>query len=222
MNKSDKNVRKITMIGMLCAIAYAVMVVGRVPIVLFLKYDPKDVVITIGGFIFGPLSAFTISAIVSIIEMFTVSDTGIIGCVMNILASCSFACTAAFIYKKKHTIKGAVEGLVCGLIGMTIIMVLWNYLVTPIYLGYPREAVVELLLPAIVPFNILKGGINMALVLLLYKHVVNALRRAKMIDLSKNAEERSTVTKNNTGVMLIAVVILATAVLLALVLKGVI
>ena len=221
MNKSDKNVRKLTMIGMLCAIAYAVMVIGRVPIVLFLKYDPKDVVITIGGFIFGPLSAFTISAIVSIIEMFTVSDTGIIGCIMNILASCSFACTAAFIYKKKHTLRGAVEGLLC-LIGMTIIMVLWNYLVTPIYLGYPREAVVELLLPAIIPFNLLKGGINMALVLLLYKHVVNALRRAKMIDLSKNSAEQSTVTKNNTGVMLVAVVILATAILLALVLKGVI
>lgn len=222
MNKSDKNVRKLTMIGMLCAIAYAVMVIGRVPIVLFLKYDPKDVVITIGGFIFGSLSAFTISAIVSIIEMFTVSDTGIIGCIMNILASCSFACTAAFIYKKKHTLRGAVEGLLCGLIGMTIIMVLWNYLVTPIYLGYPREAVVELLLPAIIPFNLLKGGINMALVLLLYKHVVNALRRAKMIDLSKNSAEQSTVTKNNTGVMLVAVVILATAILLALVLKGVI
>ena len=222
MNKSDKNVRKLTMIGMLCAIAYAVMVIGRVPIVLFLKYDPKDVVITIGGFIFGPLSAFTISAIVSIIEMFTVSDTGIIGCIMNILASCSFACTAAFIYKKKHTLRGAVEGLLCGLIGMTIIMVLWNYLVTPIYLGYPREAVVELLLPAIIPFNLLKGGINMALVLLLYKHVVNALRRAKMIDLSKNSAEQSTVTKNNTGVMLVAVAILATAILLALVLKGVI
>ena len=222
MNKSDKNVRKLTMIGMLCAIAYAVMVIGRVPIVLFLKYDPKDVVITIGGFIFGPLSAFTISAIVSIIEMFTVSDTGIIGCIMNILASCSFACTAAFIYKKKHTLRGAVEGLLCGLIGMTIIMVLWKYLVTPIYLGYPREAVVELLLPAIIPFNLLKGGINMALVLLLYKHVVNALRRAKMIDLSKNSAEQSTVTKNNTGVMLVAVVILATAILLALVLKGVI
>lgn len=222
MNKSDKNVRKLTMIGMLCAIAYAVMVIGRVPIVLFLKYDPKDVVITIGGFIFGPLSAFTISAIVSIIEMFTVSDTGIIGCIMNILASCSFACTAAFIYKKKHTLRGAVEGLLCGLIGMTIIMVLWNYLVTPIYLGYPREAVVELLLPAIIPFNLLKGGINMALVLLLYKHVVNALRRAKMIDLSKNGAEQSTVTKNNTGVMLVAVVILATAILLALVLKGII
>lgn len=222
MNKSDKNVRKLTMIGMLCAIAYAVMVIGRVPIVLFLKYDPKDVVITIGGFIFGPLLAFTISAIVSIIEMFTVSDTGIIGCIMNILASCSFACTAAFIYKKKHTLRGAVEGLLCGLIGMTIIMVLWNYLVTPIYLGYPREAVVELLLPAIIPFNLLKGGINMALVLLLYKYVVNALRRAKMIDLSKNSAEQSTVTKNNTGVMLVAVVILATAILLALVLKGVI
>ena len=29
---------------------------------------------------------------------------------------------------------------------MTIIMLLWNYLITPLYMGYPREAVVEMLL----------------------------------------------------------------------------
>lgn len=37
--------KKITTIGMLSALAYAVVVVGRVPLVLFLKYDPKDIVI---------------------------------------------------------------------------------------------------------------------------------------------------------------------------------
>ena len=97
MDATEQKTKRLTMIGMLCAIAFAVMVVGRIPIVLFLKYDPKDVVITIGGFIFGPLAAFTVSAIVSVIEMVTVSDTGFIGCVMNILSSCSFACTAAVI-----------------------------------------------------------------------------------------------------------------------------
>ena len=99
---TDSKTKKLTMIGMLCAIAYAVMVVGRVPIVLFLQYDPKDVIITIGAFIFGPFTSFTISFIVSLIEMFTVSDTGFIGCVMNILSSCSFACLAAYIYKSLY------------------------------------------------------------------------------------------------------------------------
>src|SRR5690554_3807038 len=104
--------KKMTTIAMLCAIAYVVMVVGRVPVVLFLKYDPKDIIITIGGFIYGPFTALIISAIVSFLEMFTVSDTGIIGAVMNMLSSCTFACTASYIYKKKHTLMGAVYGLI--------------------------------------------------------------------------------------------------------------
>ncbi len=218
MNQMDGKTKRLTMIGMLSAIAFAVMVIGRVPIVLFLKYDPKDVVIVIGGFIFGPLSAFFISLIVSLIEMVTVSDTGFIGCIMNILSTCAFACTAAVIYKKDHTLKGAVIGLVCGVLLMTGIMLLWNYLITPIYLGYPREAVVELLIPAFLPFNLLKGGINSALTLLLYKHVVNTLRKAKLIEGSKGAS----VKVNNTGIVLVSLFVLATGVLLALVLKGVI
>ena len=219
MDATEQKTKRLTMIGMLCAIAFAVMVVGRIPIVLFLKYDPKDVVITIGGFIFGPLAAFTVSAIVSVIEMVTVSDTGFIGCVMNILSSCSFACTAAVIYKRKHTLKGAVTGLLAGVALMTFVMLLWNYLVTPIYLGYPREAVAELLIPAFLPFNLLKGGINTALILLLYKQIVNSLRKAKLIEDSKGAMP---VKSHNTGIMLVALVLLATGVLLALVLKGVI
>ena len=42
--------KKLTMVAMLCAVAYVVVVVVRIPVVLFLKYEPKDVVITIGGF----------------------------------------------------------------------------------------------------------------------------------------------------------------------------
>ena len=143
---------------MFCAIAYAVMVIGRFPVVLFLKYDPKDVIITIGGFIFGPMASLIISVIVAFLEMITVSETGPIGCIMNILSSCCFACTAAFIYKKKHTLKGAVTGLIAGCLLTTGIILLWNYLIAPLYMGYPREAVVKLLLQAFLPFNLLKGG----------------------------------------------------------------
>ncbi|HJD14121.1 MAG TPA: ECF transporter S component [Candidatus Ruminococcus avistercoris] len=210
--------KKLTMIGMLCAVAYIVMVVGRFPVVLFLKYDPKDVVITIGGFIFGPMTSFLISLIVSLIEMVTVSETGPIGCIMNILSTCCFACTAAFIYKKQHTMKGAITGLVAGCLLTTAVMLLWNYLITPIYMGYPREAVAELLLPAFLPFNLLKGGLNTVIILLIYKPIVTALRKAGFLE---TTSPQGAVRQRRTGIMLVCAVLLITLIFLMLVLRGI-
>ncbi len=210
--------KKLTMIGMLCAVAYIVMVVGRFPVVLFLKYDPKDVVITIGGFIFGPMTSFLISLIVSLIEMVTVSETGPIGCIMNILSTCCFACTAAFIYKKQHTMKGAITGLVTGCLLTTAVMLLWNYLITPIYMGYPREAVAELLLPAFLPFNLLKGGLNTVITLLIYKPIVTALRKAGFLE---TTSPQGAVRQRRTGIMLVCAVLLITLIFLMLVLRGI-
>ena len=174
--------KRITTIAMLCALAYVVMAVGRVPVVLFLKYDPKDVVITLGGLIWGPMTACLVSVLVSVLEMFTVSDTGILGCIMNILSTCAFACTASAIYRKKRTLAGAVAGLAAGCAVMVSAMLLWNYLITPLYMGYPREAVAELLLPAFLPFNLLKSGLNAGITFLLYKPVVSSLRKSGLID----------------------------------------
>jgi riboflavin transporter len=209
--------KKITMVAMLCAIAYVVVVVCRVPIFMFLSYEPKDVIITIGGFLFGPLTSLVVSVIVSFVEMFTISDTGIIGCIMNILSSCAFACVAAYIYKKKHTLLGAVIGLTAGCVAMTIIMLIWNYLITPIYMGYPREAVAEMLIPIFLPFNLLKSGINMAVTILIYKPIVTALRKAGLVEVSNKKIE-----KNQTiGIMLIGIVLLATCIFFVLVVKGI-
>ena len=63
--------KKVTTIGMLCAMAMAVNLLisfPMVPAVAFLKYDPKDIVIAIGGFIFGPMSAFVMSLISTILS----------------------------------------------------------------------------------------------------------------------------------------------------------
>jgi len=204
MNKTSK----LTTLAMLSAISYIVMAVGRIPVVLFLKYDPKDVIITIGGFIFGPLSAFVISLLVSFVEMLTVSDTGIIGFVMNVISTCAFACTAAYIYQRNRTLKGAIGGLISGSILMTAVMLLWNYIITPIYLGYPREAVVKLLVPAILPFNLLKAGL---------KPIVTTLRKSNLISESIQGEQTK---KFNPGVMLVSAIVLVSCILLVLVLNG--
>lgn len=212
----NKKTKELTTTAMLCAIAYVVVVVGRIPVVLFLKYDPKDIVITLGGLIWGPLSSCIVAVIVALIEMVTISDNGIIGCIMNILSSCSFACTAAFIYKKKRTLAGAVMGLLAGSLAMAAVMLLWNYLITPIYMGYPREAVAKLLLPAFLPFNLLKAGLNAGFTFLLYKPITTALRKTGYISDSVKTQQN----KRPIGLWLLSGVIVITCILIILSFNG--
>ena len=167
--------KSIAAMGMLCALAYAATAVGRVPLVLFLKYDPKDVILAIGGFAFGPSASFAAALAVSLAELLTISETGPWGFVMNVISSCSFACTASFLYKRRRTLPGAAAGLLAGWVCMVCVMLFWNYLVAPIYMGYPRQAVAQLLLSVFLPFNLIKGGVNAALTLLLYRPLTAAL-----------------------------------------------
>lgn len=211
--------RKLVTLAMLSAIAYLVMFLFRIPIVLFLKYDPKDAIIAIAGFLYGPVSAVLVSAVVSAVEMFTTSETAWIGFIMNMLSTCAFVCPAAYLYSRKRTIRRAAIGLGIGVALMTVTMVLWNYIMTPIYMGYPREAVAELLLPVFVPFNLLKAGLNTALTLLLYKPVNTALRRTGL--LPPAPEGHGPVKKTSMGVTIAALVLLVTCILLVLVFMGI-
>lgn len=224
MSGASMNAKKVTMLALLAAVAYVVMYLSKlipVNILGFLNFDLKDVIICIAGFLFGPLSALAISVVVSLIEMVTVSSTGPWGLLMNVLSTCAFACTAAYVYQRRRTMKGAVLGLVLGALLMTAAMLLWNYLITPIYMGMPRAAVAELLIPYFLPFNLLKAGINGALTVLLYKPIVNALRKAKLVDSRGESAAGGSGGSKKLGAAIVALVLLVTFVLLALVLAGV-
>lgn len=211
--------KKLTFGAMLCAIAYVVMMlihVKLVPAAPFLTYDPKDVVIALGGLIWGPGMACIVTAVVALVEMVTVSDTGIIGCIMNFVSTFAFAGTAAVIYKKKHTLSGAVIGLVAGCLVMTSVMLLWNYILTPIYMGTPREQVAGMLLPIFLPFNLLKAVLNASFTYLLYKPLVTALRKAGLIEASTGTKA----SKTSWVMMLMAVLAIVACILIVLYMKG--
>jgi riboflavin transporter FmnP len=212
-NRSEK-IRKMILIAMFAAIAYILVAYIRIPVVLFLKYEPKDVVITIGGFLLGPMASFVISLVVSLVEMVSVSDTGPIGALMNLLSTCSFACTAALVYKKRHSLNGAVMGLLAGAVTMVSAMLLWNWLITPLYMGVSREQVQGMLIPMFLPFNLLKAGLNSALILALYKPLTLALRRARLLP------EAPKTGSTKWGTYLFAGLLLATCILLMLVMQG--
>ena len=215
MQRSEK-LRKMILLALLAALSFIMVAFIRIPAVLFLKYEPKDVVITIGGFLLGPIASFIVSLVVSLIEMFTISETGPIGCLMNLISSCSFACLAALIYKKHHSLKGAIVGLLAGSLSMVGVMLLWNWLITPLYMvNTTRQDVAKMLVPVFLPFNALKAGLNSALILGLYKPLTQALRKTRLLPPSQSKPSNAKI-----GIYLISAFLLAVCILLLLVLQG--
>ena len=210
------SVKKMVTLAMLAAIAYLMVNLIRIPVVLFLKYEPKDVIITIAGFLYGPLASLLTSLVVSLPEML-LSGTGIIGCLMDVLSTCSFACVAALFYKRRHTLSGAVSGLALGSVLMVVAMLLWNWLVSPLYMGVERPVIESMLLPIFLPFNLLKAGLNSALVLFLYKPIVSALRKTGFVEAKAQKTGSSKI-----GIYLFAAALLITCVLLILAIRGMI
>ena len=216
LEKPRMETRQLATMAMLVAMAFVVTVVTRFPLVSaaeFLKYDPKDVVLTIGALLYGPLAGLLMSVAVCFIEMVTVGQSGFDGFVMNLVASAAFVCPAAWLYRRRRTMLSAILGLVLGAVCMTGAMLLWNYIIVPVYKGWPREQVEDMLIPVFLPFNALKASLNAALVLVLYQPVTTALRRAKLLPALPDGSLRRRI---NLGVFLLGGLLLVTCVLLVL------
>ena len=112
---------------------------------------------------------------------------------------------------------GAILGLALGVIAMSATMVLWNYIITPIYQGWPREQVAGMLATVFLPFNVIKGVLNAALTLVLYQPVTNALRRSHLLPALPDGSVRRSY---NMGALILGLFLLATGVLVVLVLTG--
>ena len=171
---------------MFSALAYlCVLVIPHIK-VAFLTFDIKDAVITIAAMIYGPVAGAVISLIVSFFEMISVSSTGFWGFLMNFLSSAIFACSASTIYryvpKLKKSLNGAIVGLSAAVVLTTGLMMPLNMLITPIYTGASVGYIIQIIPTLLLPFNFVKSLINAALVLVLYKPISTALKKAHVLE----------------------------------------
>jgi len=215
---------------MLGALAYVAMYFIRIPIMPaapFLKLDPKDVILAIGGFLYGPVHALFMIIVVAFAEMISVSESGWIGMLMNVISSVSFVCTAAIIYRLKRSLRGAVMGLIAGCIAMTSVMLLWNFIITPLYMymgpmllevSQKRAEVAKMLLPVFLPFNLIKSSLNAAITMLLYKPAATALRRGKLYPDGEG--EETAPAKLMTGVAVVSIFVIISIALVIMIIQG--
>ncbi|MBQ9938376.1 MAG: ECF transporter S component [Oscillospiraceae bacterium] len=184
-NKTNfsKQLRTLTATAMLSAIAVVLVYLIHFPLIpaaAFLEYDPADVPIFFVALVFGPWWALGMTAVVSIVQGFTVSATsGVVGLIMHFIATGSFAVITGFVsgsYKKSETaamikqpsLTKVIVAFSIGVLTMTILMAGMNLIFIPIFNGTPVDAVLQMLIPIIIPFNLLKSIINAVVAFLLY------------------------------------------------------
>lgn len=178
-NTNKWGTRELVTMALLCAIGVLLSFVEfpLLPGVTFLKFDASLMPAMVCGFAYGPAGGLAVGVVGAIIHGILFAD--FTGCAMNIMVVFGFILPAALVYKRSRTYKAAIIGLALGVIGATIMAVVGNLLLTPAWLGVPLQAVIDMIIPVFIPFNLLKALINSVLTLAVYKAISNLITPKK-------------------------------------------
>jgi len=197
MNNEKNNTAKIARLAMMTAVSAVLLLLIRIPFppAPFLVYDPADVPIYITAFAYGPVEGLIVTLIVCLLQAFGLGGDGLYGFLMHFVATGIVAVIIGMIYRRNKTKKTAVKALVTGVIVTVVVMCIMNIIVTPVYMGAPREAVIAMIPTVIIPFNLLKAGLNAVFTFLLYKRISGLLHgsgRTVRAEETKELEENKT------------------------------
>lgn len=214
MQKKDRfGIRRMVLIALFAAMAYAVTFIFHIK-VSFLTFDAKDAVVCIAAMILGPGAGAIISLLVATIEQITIGDTGFWGWLMDFASTATFSVVAGYIYSKRRNITGVAMSLFATVVSTVTVMMICNLVITPIYMKVDTDQVIQLIPTLLLPFNFAKSVLNAGVVLALYKPLVTALRAAKLLPKSENANSRQSFWSVRSLVfILIAIVLISASIL---------
>ena len=197
MTRKTVSAKLIARVGVLGAIAALLFLIPGIPIVPpIYKLDFSTVPVLLGGFSLGPVPGLLILLIKDLVGLTNSSSMGV-GELADFLASAAMMLTAVAIYRRHHSRRGALIGLIAGTAVMTVVAALVNYFILiPFYvaaMNMPAEAIVSMIgkvIPAVdslpkliafatTPFNLLKGVVLSVITFLLYKRLSPLLKGEK-------------------------------------------
>ncbi|MCH3967636.1 MAG: ECF transporter S component [Atopobiaceae bacterium] len=156
-----------------CALFVAVAIVASFielpifPAAPYLKYDPSGIVCLVAGLAFGPATGALVCVLMWLPHLFV--DP--FGALMGIVAAVSLTVPTALVYQHIHTRRGAVIGMAVGAVVCLAACIGGNLVVTPLYSAVSVDQVAAMIVPILLPFNLLKIAINCVVTFLVYKSV---------------------------------------------------
>ena len=178
-NTNRWSTKQLVTMALMCALGALFMYVQLpiLPSAPFLTYDPSLVPAMVCGFAYGPGAGTAVAAMAIVIHALTTGDW--VGALMNLVATLGYILPAAIVYQKMHTYKGAVIGLVLGVIAATALSMVANLTIGVWFWYGSVDVIAPLMIPAVLPFNLIKTVLNSVLTLAVYKAVSNLITPKK-------------------------------------------
>ena len=188
MNKT----RRLTVIALLAAISFVLMIFPQFPLIpgaSFLKIDFSFVPVFLGALMLDLKSGYAILLLRSLLKLL-LNNEGVndyIGLPMNIIAMAVLLTVIMVIVKRQDiSPKRYVVGAVLGTLGLTLAMVILNYVyAVPLYAMFANFDIAKTiglgtyLLWMVIPFNLIEGAILTAVSGLVYlglRQIINTTR----------------------------------------------
>ncbi|MCH3909097.1 MAG: ECF transporter S component [Bacilli bacterium] len=200
-----KFIARIAIFGAISTILYVVPIfqVKLIFLPSFLELHFDEIPAFIAGFAYGPLTAFMVLLIKTLIKL-PFSSTLLVGELSDLIYSTAFVIPASLIYKKMRNMKGVAIGFSVSLVLQLIVSSLINiYVMLPFYMslyGMSYDGLLALCQaanPAIqnlygdyvlfvnLPLNLIKDGIVIAVTFLVYRSIHKLLHFDKPIGTKK-------------------------------------
>lgn len=234
---------RIAVISMFSALAGLLYVFGFPIAVAFpswLELNFSDIPALIGTFALGPVSGAIIVLVKILLKLIIKgTSTVFVGELADLLIGVAFVVPAGLIYNKKRTFKGALLAMCVGTVCSTAMSILANWLVlVPFYRQLffkgswaPLVGIMQALFGegctqetfynfylwcSVLPFNIMRCIIAVAVTLPVYKHISRVINKlnARLTPKSNNADEEKVAAQNRKRTVIIVVVVAAVCALL--------
>lgn len=155
------------------AIACSFIELPIMPGVPWLKYDPSGIICLVSGFAFGPSAAVLVSVLGFAPHVFM--DPW--GTLIAIGVALALSVPASLVYRRWHTRTGALAGIILGAVCALIFALAANLLITPLYAHMSVGQVAAMIVPILLPFNLIKFTIHGAVTFLVYKPISQLVAR---------------------------------------------
>lgn len=173
--RSRLDTRELVTIAIFAAMT---MVLSFIQIPLFppapwLMYDPSGVIPLITSLLFGPAAGVAVGVIGWLPRLFF--DP--LGTLITVVIIAVMSLVTGLIYRAKKTFAGAMVAMIVGAVAFVALAIVLNLIITPLYAGVSIPEVAAMIVPILLPFNLIKAGLNIVITALLYKPVSNLIKR---------------------------------------------
>lgn len=173
--------RQLVTLALMCALATILSFIEFpiFPAASFLKLDISLVPSAVMALAYGSPSGLLCGIACAVVHGIITGNW--VGALMNIIVTIVFILPSAAIYSRFKNLKGAIIGFIAGIICMIIGVSVANLIIDPVFYGMPFDVVASLIMPAIVPFNLIKGLVVSVLSIIVFKSIKGMLENPQGI-----------------------------------------